>query len=404
MAFPEMNETPTDLRSMDHGLTTRTEEILAQLVGFKTISTDSNLLLIDFAEDLLNRCGFQVRRLPDATGAKAGLFARTGPDGAGVLLSGHTDVVPTEGQLWTRDPFTLTREEDRLYGRGTTDMKGFIASALAMAERAALTPLQRPLMLALSYDEEIGCVGIRQMIGDLQSSIGLPAFCIVGEPTEMQVAVGHKGKGALRATCRGQSGHSALAPHFVNAIHLATDFTAALRDLQSHFARAGHRDPAYDVPYSTIHVGKITGGRALNIVADEAVVEFEYRHLPTDDPDDIMARIQDAAQRVARPYQGRCAQATITVERTNAYPGLDVDEQEQVVTFVKTLARTNHIIKVAFGAESGFFDGIGIPTVVCGPGSMSDQGHMPDEYVTRTQLASCDAMLDRLLTHLQSPT
>jgi len=381
---------------------TRTEEILERLIAFKSVSADSNLELIDYVEALLSEVGFRVHRIADASGEKAGIFARLGPEVPGVLLSGHTDVVPSEGQAWTRDPFILTREGDRLYGRGTTDMKGFIASALSLAERAAAVPLQRPLLLAFSYEEEIGCLGIRQMIGAMEERIGRADFCIVGEPTQMQVAIGHKGKGALRAICSGQSGHSALAPKLTNALHLAIDFVQELRALQTWFAENGSKDPAYEIPYTTLHVGKINGGRALNIVAEEATVEFEYRHVAADDPEEIMEQILKAAEAVASRYRENFAEASISVERYNAYPGLEVAEDSDIVTVVQNLARTNSVCKVSFGTESGFFDALGIPTVVCGPGSMTGQGHMPDEYITTGQLKACDAMMDRLLQYLRS--
>ncbi|MEL7116039.1 MAG: M20/M25/M40 family metallo-hydrolase, partial [Pseudomonadota bacterium] len=246
----------------------RTIEILDRLVGFDTVSHRSNLGLIAYVEDVLETCGFRQTRLTDPTGTKAGIFAAIGPAGPGVLLSAHTDVVPVEGQEWTRDPFRLHRAHDRLYGRGTTDMKGFLASMLAAAERAASLDLAEPLKLAISYDEEIGCIGIAQMIDGLIPAIGTPRAAIVGEPTEMQVATGHKGKVALRAICRGEAGHSALAPRFTNAIHVATDFVAQIRDVQAEIVATGARDPAYDVPYSTLHVGTIAGGSALNIVPD----------------------------------------------------------------------------------------------------------------------------------------
>ena len=234
----------------------QTHDILERLIGFNSVSANSNLDIIDYIQDYLALRGFEIHRVPDDSGQKAGLYASLGPTGAGVMLSAHTDVVPVAGQNWTKDPFKLTREADRLYGRGTTDMKGYMASVMALADRASRTPLREPLKISFSYDEEIGCVGIQHMIGVLEKTIGLPRACFVGEPTEMQVAVGHKGKAALRATCHGQSGHSALAPNFVNALHLAGDFMAELRQLQDDLARNGTRDPAYAVPYSTIHIGK----------------------------------------------------------------------------------------------------------------------------------------------------
>jgi acetylornithine deacetylase len=377
-----------------------TIEILEKLIGFPSVSANSNLDIIGYTEAFLSERGFAVTRLPDESGQKAGLYAEKGPAGRGVLLSAHTDVVPVTGQVWATDPFRLSRLGDRLHGRGTTDMKGYLASALALADRAARAELKEPLKLALSYDEEVGCVGIRQMLGPLSTLIGKPRACIVGEPTEMQVAIGHKGKAALRATCHGQSGHSALAPRFLNALHLATDFVQQLRQLQQDLADTGARDPAYDIPYSTVHVGKLSGGTALNIVPSTAVVEFEYRYLTADNADDILERISHAAQRVAAEYRGRFPAAAIEVEQYNAYPGLAVADGAPVVGYANGLARSTGVTKVAFGTEAGFFHQLGIPTVVCGPGSMAEQGHQPDEYITVEQLANCDAMMDRLLADL----
>ncbi|KPU84524.1 acetylornithine deacetylase [Marinosulfonomonas sp. PRT-SC04] len=376
---------------------TQALDILEKLIGFRSISANSNLDIIDYIEHFLTARSFTTHRIYDPTGTKAGLFARLGPAGHGILLSGHTDVVPVAGQDWYKAPFKLSQQDARVYGRGTTDMKGYLASMLALADRASHTKLSEPLKLSFSYDEEIGCVGIQHMIGQLNKTIGLPRACFVGEPTEMQVAIGHKGKAALRATCHGQSGHSALAPQFLNALHLATDFVTALRGLQQDLAENGAQDPAYNIPYSTVHVGKLTGGIALNIVPDNAVVDFEYRHLAADNPTDLLARIQVAAREVEARYPA----ARIIIDQYNAYPGLDVDEGSEIVTLAKKLAQTNTVTKVAFGTEAGYFNALGIPTIVCGPGSMQGQGHKPDEYISLAQLAACDAMMDKVLDELR---
>lgn len=376
---------------------TQTLDILERLIAFDTVSAKSNLELVDFAQEFLVSRGFEVHRLLDDDGQKAGLFAVLGPLGKGVLLSAHTDVVPVSGQDWTRNPFQLTRDGDRVYGRGTTDMKGYVASVMALADRASRVELTEPLKIALSYDEEVGCVGIQHMIGDLERTIGLPRACFVGEPTEMQVAVGHKGKAALRAVFHGESGHSALAPKFLNALHIAGDFLAELRKVQDTLALIGAQDEAFDIPYSTIHVGQLSGGTALNIVPDRAEMTFEYRHLAADRPGDILARITKAASMVETAYQLRNPAAKIEIDQINAYPGLDVGEGADIIGFAKRLVQSNTITKVAFGTEAGFFDALGIPTVVCGPGSMEGQGHKADEYITLDQLAACDRMLDRLL-------
>lgn len=378
--------------------TARTLEILERLIGFDTVSRNSNLDLAAYAGAFLQERGFAVTRLPSPDGSKAGIYAETGPAGQGVLLSAHTDVVPVDGQVWSREPFRLTADADRVYGRGTTDMKGFAASALALAERAAKADLKEPLKLVLSYDEEIGCVGIQEMLPRLAPVIGQPRACFVGEPTEMRVATGHKGKAALRARFYGQAGHSALAPDFTNALHLAGDFLAELRRLQDELAACGARDEAYEVPYSTVHAGVLNGGTALNIVPDRAEMMFEYRHLAADRAAGILARIEAAAARISSCYPAQ--EARIEVEQYNAYPGLDVVEGSPIVAFAQKLARSTGTTKVAFGTEAGFFDQLGIPTVVCGPGSMAGQGHKPDEYLELSQLAACDAMMDRILADL----
>lgn len=373
---------------------------LENLISFNTVSARSNLEIIAYIEAFLKSRGFRLHRLPSADGTKCGLYAEIGPEGAGLLLSGHTDVVPTEGQNWTKDPFRLTRDQGRLYGRGTTDMKAYLAAMLHAADLASRRRLKEPLKLVFSYDEEIGCVGIQQMLPRLAPLIGQPRACFVGEPTEMAVAIGHKGKAALKATCHGEAGHSSLAPRFVNALHLAADFAAALRALQEELASTGARDAAYDIPYSTVHIGLMSGGTALNIVPDRAELTFEYRHLPQDSAADLLARIKAAAKVTAAPHQARFSGAHIDVEQYNAYPGLDGTEEAEVTRAALALAQTNTALKVAFGTEAGFFAGLGVPTVVCGPGNMEGQGHKPDEYITEAQLAAAEAMLARAVETL----
>jgi acetylornithine deacetylase len=375
-------------------------EILARLVAFPTVSAASNLGLIDWAATLLAAYGIATTRVPDATGLKAGLVATVGPAGRpGVVLSAHTDVVPVDGQRWTGDPFALTERDGRLYGRGTTDMKGFLASALHAALRAAATQLASPLHLALSWDEEIGCVGARTLLPAVAALPVRPAFCIVGEPTRMAVVTGHKGKTAARAICTGRDGHSALAPQALNAIHLACDFVAALRVRQAEIAADGRRDPGYAVPYTTLHAGRIDGGVALNIVPNRCTVDFEIRNLAADNPAEILAGLRADAGRIAAAERERFPEAAIEIDVTNAYPGLDTDPASEAVALVRALAGTG-TGKVAYGTEAGLFvEMLGVPTVVCGPGDMA-QGHRPDEFVSEAELAACDAMLDRLLARL----
>ncbi len=374
-----------------------TLELLDRLIAFPTVSKDSNLELISWVEEFLRTAGFDVARIWSPDRRKAGLFARIGPatDG-GICLSAHTDVVPVDGQDWTRPPFKLTQDVGRLYGRGTTDMKGYLASALALAERVGSAELSEPLSLAISYDEEVGCIGIRHMMPELTPLIGTPRAVIVGEPTSMQIAVGHKGKTALRVTCRGQSGHSALAPNFTNAIHVATDFVQQVRALQEQL-KSEATDEAYSVPYSTVHVGRIEGGRALNIVPDEVQIDMEFRHLASVDGAVIRQKIDDAAQSISSAAGGA---AQVTVEETNSYPGLDTPPDAQVVEFIQKMTGETNICKVPFGTEAGFFADIGLPVVVVGPGDMQRDGHKPDEGIDQSQLVKCDAMMDRLLLEL----
>ena len=377
--------------------------ILDRLMAFDTVSAKPNMDLMLWVKGLLDAAGIAVTLIPDATGQKANLFATVGPAGiGGVMLSGHTDVVPVEGQAWTLPPFALTERDGRLYGRGAADMKGFCAAAIAAMLKAATRPLQVPLHLALSYDEEIGCMGVRSLVAALAQAPVKPRFCIVGEPTGMQVATGHKGKVALRATCTGREGHSALAPLALNALHLAADFLNEVRALQARVAAQGHRDGDYDVPYTTIHVGKMAGGVQVNIVPNSATLDFEIRSLAEDDPEALIADLRAAAERIVAPLRADFPEAAIKVERLWDYPGLGTPSDAAVVNFVKGLTGANGTIKVAFGTEGGLFSrDVGVPTVICGPGSMA-QGHKPDEYVTLEQLARCEAMLDALITRLES--
>ena len=379
----------------------QTEDILAQLIAFPTVSRDPNRALIDWVAALLAEHGIDSTLIPDASGHKANLYATVGPkDRPGVMLSGHTDVVPVDGQDWTKPPFELTHANGRFYGRGTTDMKGFCAAAIAAAIAASKRDLKTPLHLALSYDEEIGCIGVRSLVDMLAAAPLRPAMCIVGEPTGMLVASGHKGKVALRAACRGEEGHSALAPLAMNALHLAVDFANAVRAKQAEIADRGRKDADYDVPYTTLHVGRINGGESLNIVPNLATVDFEIRNLAEDDPAEIIADLHAEAERIVSDANHKAA--AIRIGETFSYPGLLTPQDSDVMAFVRGLTGSNGSIKVAFGTEGGLFSAqLGIPTVICGPGSMM-QGHKPDEYVSADQLAKCEAMLGQLLNRLET--
>lgn len=380
-----------------------TPDILARLVAEPTISRRSNLALLDHVEGLLRPAGARIERFAHPDGSRANLWASIGPEGpGGVVLSGHTDVVPVEGQAWSSDPFTLTERNGRLHGRGTADMKGFVAASLRAALLAAGRPLKRPLHLALSYDEEIGCMGVRGMIEALAARAERPALCIVGEPTEMRIATGHKGKQALRACCHGQEGHSALAPNALNALHLGAAFIKALQTRQEALAENGARDPDYDVPYSTIHAGMMHGGTALNIVPNRCEIDFEIRTIAEDDPHAILAAITADAEAIASPYRNRFPMACIEIEPVSDYPGLNTRTDAPAVRLLKRILGDESTHKVVFGTEGGLFEqGLGLSTAICGPGSM-EQGHKPDEFVSRAQLERCDTALARLVAELET--
>ncbi|WP_411036946.1 acetylornithine deacetylase [Shinella sp. BYT-45] len=381
-----------------------TPEILARLVAEPTVSRTSNLALLDYVEGLLRPAGARIERFFHPDGSRASLWVTIGPHGpGGVVLSGHTDVVPVDGQDWSTDPFTLTERDGRLYGRGAADMKGFVAASLRAALAAASRPLKRPLHLALSYDEEIGCIGVRGMIEALAARPERPALCIVGEPTGMRIATGHKGKLALRACCHGQEGHSALAPNALNALHLGAAFITALQARQEEISLTGRRDPGYDIPYSTIHAGMMRGGTALNIVPNACEIDFEIRNIAEDAAEDILAGIEADAETIAAPHRNRFPMACIEIERVSGYPGLDTRPDAPAVRLLnRILGEDGAMLKVAFGTEGGLFhQELGISTAVCGPGSM-EQGHKPDEFVSSDQLARCDAMLARLVEDLAS--
>jgi acetylornithine deacetylase len=379
----------------------KSTEILERLVGFPTVSRDSNLDLISFVSGYLASHGIESRLYTDPAGLKANLFASVGPpDAGGVLLSGHSDVVPVEGQTWTSDPFQLREAAGRLYARGAADMKGFLACAIAALARASRRSLRLPLQLAVSYDEEVGCVGVRSLIDDMESWADLPRLCIVGEPTLLRIAIGHKGKTALRATCRGHAAHSARPDRGQNAIYLGADLVQVIRARQAGIEASGPRDPGYEVPYTTLHVGTIHGGTALNIVPDHCGLELEIRNIAADDPTLHVHALREDAHRISLQASRHGPAADIHIEVINEYPGLDTPQDSDVVDLVAGLTGDRQCIKVGFGSEGGLFSQrLKIPTVVCGPGSI-DQAHKPDEYVTTEQLSRCDGMMDALLERL----
>ncbi len=381
----------------------RALEILKRLIAFDTVSSEPNMALIEYVRELLASKGIESLIVKDETGKKANLFASTGPrDVPGVLLSGHTDVVPAAGQAWTMPPFQATLRDGRIYGRGTCDMKGFIALAIdAMLDAADMT-LMRPLQLALSHDEEIGCVGVQRLLDVLHLAPVRPFLCVVGEPTLMQFAVGHKGKASYRTFCRGQEAHSSLAPRAVNAIHLASDFIAELRKSQKQIEQHGARDEGYDIPYSTVHIGRIDGGKALNIVPNLCTMEFEYRNLPGDNPDALLEQLRERAEVLVREARQLSGVADIEIEVMNEYPALETHPSVEAVRLLHAFAEpgTQHI-KVSYGTEGGLFAGrLNVPVVVCGPGSI-EQAHKPDEFIDESQMDAGERFLQSLLGSLK---
>ncbi|OUM38098.1 acetylornithine deacetylase [Pseudomonas putida] len=376
--------------------------LLARLVGFATVSRDSNLELIGFIHDYLAELGVESELFHNPEGTKANLFATIGPQGVGgVVLSGHTDVVPVDGQAWTVEPFALSERDARLYGRGTADMKGFIASVLAAVPAFLAQPLRMPVHLAFSYDEEVGCLGVRSMLAALEQRPHKPRLCLIGEPTELKPVLGHKGKLAMRCHVHGAACHSAYAPYGVNAIEYAAKLIGKLGDIGDALALPAHHDARFDPPFSTVQTGVIKGGRALNIVPAECEFDFEVRALPGFEAQAVADQLQTYAEAELLPRMRKVnAASDIRLEPLSAYPGLATSADSEAARLVALLSGTDEFGTVAFGTEGGLFDQAGIPTVVCGPGSM-DQGHKPDEFVSVEQLRGCDAMLLRLVDYLK---
>ncbi|MBB3391027.1 acetylornithine deacetylase [Rhizobium sp. BK275] len=374
---------------------TLTEEWLGRLIAHPTVSADTNLPLIDEIETALMKLGAVCERFYDETGRKASLLARFGPDATGgLMLSGHVDVVPVAGQDWTVPPFQMTRRDERLYGRGSADMKGFVASIMALTERLEPETLTAPLWLAISYDEEIGCVGVRPMIEEIADRGIRPDLIMVGEPTSMQLGLGHKGKMAFRVTATGVPRHSAEAPLALNALHLATDFIAGIRKLQDEITARGPREAGYSIPHATVHVGKLSGGTAVNLVPDRAELLMECRLMAADDPLAMAERIRKIAAAAVAPHRARFPEAAIEVEDSGSYPGLATESDDPAVQdFASCLPEGTPECRVSFGTEGGLFaQALEVPVVICGPGNM-EQGHRPDEFIETSQLAACDSLL-----------
>jgi acetylornithine deacetylase len=378
-----------------------TLDVLEKLIGFDTTSMNSNLELMAYITQYLQSHGVESTLIYNQEQSKANLFATIGPaDTAGIMLSGHTDTVPVTGQNWTKQPYQLTHENGRYFGRGTSDMKGFIASVLAAVPNMVAETLHTPIHLAFSYDEEIGCIGVRSLIDMLKTAPTKPAVCIIGEPTSMEVVTSHKGKLAAHVTVVGKECHSGMAPYGVNAINYAARLVSWLENMATQKQANGPFEDGYDVPFSTVHTGTIQGGNALNIVPNHCSFLFEIRNIAAEDPKEILAQFQDYCSELTSEMQQKHAGCCINIEITTEYPGLNTSENALAVTFVRQLAQSENLANINFGTEGGLFSKqLNIPTVVCGPGSM-DQGHKPDEFIQEAQLSKCDEFLNRLIHEL----
>ena len=375
------------------------KDILSALVSFDTVSRNSNLDLIAWVEGYLDRLGVKHERIYDETGKKSNLWATLGPaDVPGYILSGHTDVVPVDDQDWTDSPFRLTERDGKLYGRGSCDMKGYVACCLAAVPDMLSAKLKKPLHLAFSYDEEVGCFGVRGMIAKIPERPARPIACFVGEPTEMDVVIGHKAKRSFKVVVHGRTCHSSLAPLGVNAVEYAARVIAKIRDISDRMAKQGVRDDLYDVPFTTGHTGYLHGGTALNIVPDIATFEFEFRTIAADKSSDLVKEVIDYAREVLEPEMKAVApEAGFDFQDRSEFAGLDTAENAEITLLAKQLSGRNSHSKVAYGTEGGLFSQAGIPTVVIGPGSI-DQAHKADEFIKVTELEKCGAFLDRLIT------
>ncbi|MDO5638268.1 MAG: acetylornithine deacetylase [Neisseria sp.] len=378
-----------------------TVDRLERLIAFDTTSRHSNLALIHDCADYLESLGLKPWLAYNADRSKANLFATipaaNGSTDGGLIFSGHTDVVPTDGQQWQSDPYQASIRDGKLYGRGSADMKGYIAAVLAAAPAMTAVKLKKPLHIALSYDEEIGCLGAPVMIAELQRRGLTPEHCIVGEPTSMRMVVAHKGIHTFRCAVHGKAAHSSLTPQGVNAIEYAAKLIVFINELAGRLKNRHDNDPDYDVPFSTLSVNRIGGGIASNIVPQLCEFEFDYRNLPHMNPADITAPIEAHIREVLQPQmQAVDASCRIEMQHGENVPAMPEAEAKLLHDLVSQLVADHARLKVAYATEGGQFQQAGISTVICGPGSI-EQAHKADEFVELAQLARCDAFLQKLV-------
>ncbi len=377
-------------------------EILATLIGFDTVSRNSNLQLIDWVEGYLGALGAVCARVVNDDGKKANFYASLGPMvPGGLVLSGHTDVVPVDGQNWTSDPFSLTQKDERYYGRGTCDMKGFIACALTAASDFARADLARPVHFAFSYDEEVGCLGAPSLIEAIARNLPKPAAVLVGEPTDMRVVGAHKGQNSYRVCVYGKEAHSSLPHKGASAVMAAGLLMAELDGIAKDLQRSADPHNPFDPPYGTLTIGLVRGGTAVNIIARECTFHWDLRPLPSDDCAAIEARFTRKVHEIEAQMRKTAPDARIEFERMTSAPPLAADLQSAAEHIARLLTGDNQSRTVSYTTEAGHFQRAGFPAVVCGPGSI-EQAHKPDEYVEISQLNLCLKTLRKLPQHLSA--
>ncbi len=382
------------------GTTYSPRELIDKLISFDTTSRISNMDLIRFVQDYLQGWGVESLVLPNADGSKANLYATIGPDQAGgIVLSGHTDVVPVDGQDWSSDPFTVVERDGLLFGRGTSDMKAFIAIGLAKVPDLVARKLSTPIHFALSYDEEVGCLGVRPMVEHIKQHLPIPAVVIVGEPTDMTVVNAHKSGHRFRTEVTGLEGHSSLPQRGVNSIMIAGELLGEVNRIAEDMKAQARIDHRFDPPYTSIHVGLIQGGTALNIIPLKCAFDWEARGLPGFEPSEVVDRMSAFAEtHLIGEMHAVSPNTGITTRHTDEIPALVPQDGSPAETLVMALARQNETFTVSYQTEAGYFQGIDIPTVICGPGSIT-QAHKPDEYISLEQVESCSQFMDRLVAH-----
>ncbi|WP_259780710.1 acetylornithine deacetylase [Aestuariispira ectoiniformans] len=375
-------------------------DMIGKLVSFDTVSRHSNLELIHYVRDYLAEYGVESTLVFNDDKSKANLYATVGPKvEGGVVLSGHTDVVPVDGQPWSTDPFTVVEKDGKLYGRGTADMKAFSAIGLSLVPEMLKKGLKKPIHFALSYDEEVGCVGAPRMIREMADHLPKPRAVVVGEPTNMEIVNAHKGVNGFQTTVIGHEAHSSQVHRGVSAVMTAAKLIEFLRGIMDEFKASADPANGFEPPYTTVHVGVVNGGTAMNIISRECTFVWDVRNLPWDNPKDVLAKFEAYCAELLPEMQAIAPECSITTVATSAAPGLKPEESGAAEELCRLLSGQNSISVVPYGTEAGQFQEVGFSTVVCGPGSI-DQAHQPDEFIKISQVEEGEAFLRKLIDHL----